>query len=152
MVTKKFIPKPGQIDYTNTERCPVVNCVVEHGGKILLMRRSRELRIYPGVWNGVSGFLDDERSPIEKAKEELFEETGILPGQILSMKEGVVVEVRDDACRKTWVTHPVHAKVSTDAVRIDWEAEEYRWVTPREAREFKCTPGFLEHVLGQFFS
>ncbi|MBI2623467.1 MAG: NUDIX domain-containing protein [Candidatus Liptonbacteria bacterium] len=145
-----FVPKPGQVDYTHAARAPVINCVVEHDGKILLVKRSRKLNLHPGVWNGVSGFLDDGKSPMEKAKEELLEEAGISPEQIISMEEGKVFEVRDGAYGKTWVTHPVHVKVATDAVKLDWEAEEYRWVAPAEIKGLALTPGFL-NVLDQFF-
>ena len=75
---KKFTPKPGQVDYTNIRRAPVINCVLRYGDKILLVKRSAELRLYPNYWNGISGFLDDDRSVLEKVKDEIREETGIV--------------------------------------------------------------------------
>ena len=81
-MSESFVPKPGQTDYTHIRYAPVLNCVVQHGGKILLIRRSDSLRFYPGVWNGVSGFLDDAKSVEEKVLEEVQEELGIQKEQV----------------------------------------------------------------------
>ena len=62
----KFQPKPGQIDYTNIKWAPVINCVVKHGDKILIVKRSPDLKFYPGWWNGLGGFLDDDKELEEK--------------------------------------------------------------------------------------
>ena len=35
------------------------------------------MRLYPGLWNGVSGFLDDKQSIEEKAKDEMLGELSI---------------------------------------------------------------------------
>ena len=77
MAQPKFIPAKGQVDYTNIRYCPVTNCVVKHKDKILLVKRSNDLNLYPGFWNGISGFLDDNKIVEDKVKEELFEELNI---------------------------------------------------------------------------
>lgn len=43
-----FRPKPGQVDYTHVRWAPVINCVLKHGDKILVVRRSADLKFYPG--------------------------------------------------------------------------------------------------------
>lgn len=72
----KFIARNGQTDYTHIRWTPVINCVVEYNNKILLVRRSTKLNLYPGYWNGISGFLDDKNNLSDKVKEELREEVG----------------------------------------------------------------------------
>ena len=119
-----FTPKPGQIDYTNIRRAPVINCVVRNGDKILIVKRSAESKFYPSYWNGISGFLDDDKTPSERAKIEIREETGI--GE-------------ED---KTWIIHPVLVDVSTSEVALDWEAEACEWVSPEEVSKFNFIPGF----------
>ncbi|NBX51333.1 NUDIX hydrolase, partial [bacterium] len=71
------IPKTGQVDYANIRYAPVVNCVVHREGKILMIQRSAEMDLHPHHWNGISGFLDDEKTIEEKVLEELQEEGGI---------------------------------------------------------------------------
>ena len=74
MAQPKFIPKPGQIDYTNIRYAPTVNIVVEYKGKIFCVQRASDLRLYPNYWDWVCGFLDDNKSIEEKAYEELKED------------------------------------------------------------------------------
>src|SRR3989338_7384240 len=145
-----FQPKSGQIDYTNIRRAPVINCVVKHDGKILLVQRSAGMKFYPSYWNGFSGFVDEGRSILQKAKDELREEVGIEEGRIVRMTEGTVFEYEEPLYDRVWVVHPVIAEVATDEITLDWEAQKYQWVTVPEARSFHLLPGF-EKVLDVFF-
>ena len=109
------------------------------------------MRLYPGFWNGISGFLDrKDQTVIEKAKEELKEEAGIEESHILSIKEGKIFEVEDQKIDKLWILHPVLVVVNTDKIVLDWEAEDYTWVAPAEAESFHLLPSF-DRVLGTFF-
>lgn len=38
MQEPKFVPKPGQTDYSNIRYAPVINCVLKHGDMILLVQ------------------------------------------------------------------------------------------------------------------
>lgn len=147
---KIFQPKPGQTDYTNTRWAPVVSCIVKHNGKILVVKRSSEVNVYPGKWNGIGGYLDDKKNLEEKVKEELFEETGIGEGEIKSVKLGEIFDGDDPEIGKTWVIHPVLVEVETDKISLDWEAEEYRWIDPQEAENLDTTPGFKK-IVKDFF-
>lgn len=148
---EKFVPRPGQIDYTNIKRAPVINCILKRGDKILLVHRSPAMRIHPGVWNGISGFLDEEAKTVsQKVEEELREEAGIEPNNILSIKEGVVFEQEDPENNKTWIVHPVLVEVATDQIHLDWEAAEYAWVKPEEISRYNLLPGF-DKVMKTFF-
>jgi len=142
MEKRKFVPRPGQIDYTNVHWAPVINCVVQYRGNILLVRRSKTLESYPGYWNGVSGFLDDDKSLADKVREELSEELGIPRGKIKRMHYGEIFDREDARYKKTWIVHPVLVEVATNKVKLDWEAEAYRWITIREAKRLKLLPGF----------
>ena len=143
---QKFKPKPGQVNYKNIRWAPVVNCVVRHRGKILLVKRNNDMHFYPGYYNGISGFLDDHKSLEEKVIEELREELGIAKKEIEKIKVGAPFDQDEPKYKKTWIVHPVLVDVTTDKVRLDWEAERYTWVKPREARKLKLLPGF-ENVL-----
>lgn len=146
----KFKPKPGQVDYTNTKRAPVINCVVKYKDKILLVQRSANMKFYPGYWNGISGFLDDGKSVSEKAREEMREELGINEHSIVSILEGNIFEQEEPRYGKTWIVHPVLVEVHADTIRLDWEAQNYKWISVAEAKSFDLLPGF-EKVLGALF-
>ncbi|HUX35769.1 MAG TPA: NUDIX domain-containing protein [Candidatus Paceibacterota bacterium] len=148
---KVFKPRPGQTDYTNARWAPVVSCVLKHGDKILIVKRSHDMKIYPNLWNGIGGFLDDEKSLEEKIKEELEEETGISGKEIISIRYGEVFDLDDSSIGKTWVIHPALVEISTDKIVLDWEAEEYRWIEPKEVLGSDVAAGF-ERVVGNFFN
>lgn len=147
---KVFRPRPGQVDFTNVRWAPVVNCVVKYKQKILLVERSASLRLYPGYWNGISGFLDDQKSLEEKVYEELREELGITKKHILSIRPGQVFDQDESKYKKTWIVHPVLVTVDTDEVKLDWEAKNYVWLKLSEAKELRLLPGF-DKVLAILF-
>lgn len=147
---EKFKPEKGQVDYTHARFAPALNCVVMHGGKILIVRRSRAMRLYPGSWNGIGGFLDDEKTFEEKVKQELKEELGIRASGIISLRRGEIFEAAEPKYKKVWIIFPVLAKVKTDRIELDWEAEEYRWIKLEDANKFDLTPSF-KGVLKRLF-
>ena len=53
---KKFKARAGQVDFTNVRWAPVINCVLQYKGKILVVERSKSMRLYPGYWNGIRAF------------------------------------------------------------------------------------------------
>ncbi len=141
---EKFKPRPDQVDFTNVRWAPVVNCVVQCKNKILLVKRSKGMRLYPGYWNGISGFLDDKKSLNEKVEEELREELGIQKKNILSIRLGGIFNQEEKKYKKTWIAHPVLVVVTTDQVKLNWEAEEYLWLKIADTKELKLLPGFDE--------
>lgn len=144
MSERKFVPKPGQVDFTNVRWAPVLNCVVMHEGKILLVQRNKSMRLYPGYWNGISGFLDDHKSLEQKVHEELREELGVSKKHIISIQLARILNQEAPKYKKTWIVHPVLVKVDTDKVKLDWEAQNYKWITPGEAKKMDLMPGFDE--------
>ncbi|MEK7158015.1 MAG: DUF3850 domain-containing protein [Patescibacteria group bacterium] len=144
-----FYPKIGQVDYTHARYAPVINCVVQYQDYILLVQRSASLRFYPNVWNGISGFLDDERSIEDKAREELREELGIASKDIVSIRRGDIFDQEEEQYRKTWIVHPILVEVKTNVVKLDWEAQRYQWVRPEDIKTFDLLPGF-DRVLQSF--
>jgi isopentenyldiphosphate isomerase len=137
-----FKPKLGQTDYTNIRRAPVINCVVKYNDKILIVQRNPSMKFYPGYWNGISGFIDDTRSVKEKAKDELKEEIGLEEKDIINITEGEVFEQEEPKYDKIWIVHPVLVEVKTDKIKLDWEAQDFRWIDPKEVDNYKLVPGF----------
>jgi len=139
---KKFQPKPGQVDFTNARFAPVINCVVKYKNKILIVQRSKSLNFYPEFWNGISGFLDDNRLLKQKIYEEIFEELGIVAKNIISAKLGNIFHQEASKYKKVWIVHPILVEVKTDKIKLDWEAQNYKWIKFQDAKKFKLLPGF----------
>jgi 8-oxo-dGTP pyrophosphatase MutT (NUDIX family) len=143
----KFELKPGQTDYSKARWAPVINCVVKYKNKILLVQRSPDMHFYPGYWNGVSGFLDDQRSLKEKVEEELSEELGISKNKIKRIKLGEIFDQDEPKYEKTWIVHPVLVEVKTDKIQLDWEAKKYQWLPVSAARKLKLLPNFNQVLI-----
>lgn len=133
-----------QIDYTNARWTPVINCVVRYQDKILVVQRSKQLNFYPGYWNGISGFLDDQRSLSEKVVDEIKEELGIPKNKIKQIRFGEIFHQEEPKYKKTWIVHSVLVEVATDKIKLNWEANNYKWIKPKEAKKLKLLPGFDE--------
>lgn len=144
MKEPKFKPKLGQVDFTDIRWAPVINCVLKYGDKFLVVQRSKDLNLYPGYWNGISGFIDDKRSFMQKVKDEIREETGISGKNIKSIKLGEIFHQESPKYRKIWIVHPVLAEVKTEKIKLDWEAKNYKWIKISEAKKLKLLPGFSE--------
>jgi len=145
-----FKPRDGQVDYTNIRYAPVINCVVRYNGTILIVQRNPKMRLYPNFWNGISGFLDDGRSIEQKVKDELHEELGIKERDIVSIHRGPVFNQEEEKYSKTWIVHPILVDVKTDKIKLDWEAQNYKWIKVEDAKTFDLLPGFDKVLMSLF--
>lgn len=150
MIITEFKPKPGQIDFTHAKEAPVINCLVKYGDRILIVKRNPKMHFSPALWNGISGFLDDEKSVEEKVAEELREELGLGEEAIISIKIGKILRQHDPKYDKTWIVHTVLVEVNTDKITLDWEAEKYEWILPTEISKYETVLGF-DQVIKSFF-
>jgi ADP-ribose pyrophosphatase YjhB (NUDIX family) len=136
-----FVPRPGQIDFSKARWAPVVNCILRYQDRLLLVQRSADLVFYPGYWNGISGFLDDQKNLKEKVEEELKEEVGIKKGQIKCIQLGQIFDQESPKYKKTWIVHPVLVDVTTEKVTLDWEGKNFAWLKLNETKAYKLLPG-----------
>ena len=129
----------------------VATCILEHDGKILLFKRSNLVGTYRGLWGGVAGYVEELEDPYNTAVKEIQQEAGIGLDALELVRKGEPIEFSDtyDGRRYDWIVYPFlfHVKAK-QIVRIDWEHEEYRWVTPSELKKFDTVPG-LDEVVAQ---
>ena len=55
----------------------IVTSFLQDDSKILLLKRSDKVKSMKGLWAGVSGIIENNEIPINRAKIEIWEETGI---------------------------------------------------------------------------
>jgi hypothetical protein len=115
-----FVPRPGQVDYTRIRYAPVLNAVVVCGGKVLLLQRSSGMRSYPNHWRGISGYLDDDRSVEDKARQEMLKEVGITAEWILTMQRGTVLLQEAPEHGKSWLV--VQVRDRRYRLDLEWRA------------------------------
>lgn len=123
----------------------VVTAFLVHNDKILLLRRSRQVGSYQQKWAGISGYVEEDQTPLQQVQVEIEEESGLTESDLTLLKQGLPLEVVDEKLDRIWVVHPFRFELSQpDKVKIDWEHSEYKWVNPREIIDHACVPGLLE--------
>jgi 8-oxo-dGTP diphosphatase len=144
-----FVPRPGQVDYTHIRYAPVLNAAVVCRGKVLLLQRSSGMHSYPNHWCGISGYLDDDQSVEDKARQEMLEEVGVTGDSILSMQRGTVLLQEAPDHRKSWLVVPILVHVSNRRYRLNWESQVAGWFGMTQAMSLPLLPGF-EAVIAQY--
>jgi len=124
----------------------VVTCVLIHGNRILLLKRSNKVSTHRGKWACVSGYVEEGDIISERAAREVEEETGLSSADAKVEREGRPVNFFDDAEGKTWTVHPFLFRSNTDAIKIDWEHTEYRWIKPSDIERYDTVPKLREVV------
>lgn len=131
---------------------PVVSCfllrVDEPEPRLCIVRRSQRVGSYHARWAGISGFLEAGVTPEEQAYTEIREETGLQPPQVRLLRRGTVVEYVDAELGRRWQVHPFLGEVlEPEAIKLDWEAEEMRWIAPDELGNYETVPKLREAFL-----
>lgn len=138
---------------------PVVTCFLLRidtpETRLCLVRRSQKVGSYNARWAGISGFIEKDVTPEEQAYTEIHEETGLTRDQVRLLKRGKVIEYSDEELQRRWLIHPFLVEVlAPEAIKLDWEAEEMRWVTPVELTSYETVPrlndAFLSASQGEF--
>ena len=132
-----------KISDATLEEKHVVTCFLEHGGKILILRRSGKVGTYRRSWAGVSGYM--EISDLEQAFTEISEETELYKKDLKLVKKGEPLDVVDRNLNQKWVVHPFlfHVK-APEKIKLDWEHTEMKWIKPRELTKYSTVPGLKE--------
>ncbi len=115
--------------------------------EILLIRRAPH-RIFPGLWQCVTGGVEPgERIPAA-AMREVHEETGLGPPEIEAVYDLDQVAPFYDEGSDAVVTSAIFAaRVRPDAEpRASWEHDGLRWVTAAEAPGLAIWPSYAESV------
>jgi 8-oxo-dGTP diphosphatase len=123
----------------------VVTCFLEHNGKVMVLRRSQRVGTYRGKWAGVSGYVEEGSTPLQQARTEIREETGLDVDDVESVQEGQPLEVVDAGLGRKWVVHPFRFRVlRPEKVRTDWEHTEAKWIAPGDIDLHETVPKLLE--------
>ena len=118
----------------------VVTAVLRYNNKILLLKRSDTVRTYRGHWACVSGYLEQNETPLMRAFTEIKEETGLTQDQVTLTKTGTTVDFYDDATEEQWIIHPFLFDTSTNIITIDWEHTTYAWISPQDITSYVTVP------------
>ena len=64
----------------------IVTSFIKNNNKILILKRSEKVRTMKGLWSGVSGIIENNEKPADRAIIEIYEEIGIKEDKIILIK------------------------------------------------------------------
>ncbi len=129
------------------EATPVVTGFLYRRGRVLLLKRSEQVRSHRGRWAGVSGYL--ERPPLAQARLELWEEVGVSREDAALRGIGLPLLVEEPEKGRSWLVFTFLFRLREGVeVRRDWESAASAWVRPEELEALDTVPG-LQDGLGR---
>jgi 8-oxo-dGTP pyrophosphatase MutT (NUDIX family) len=125
----------------------IVTSFIKDNKKILILKRSKKVKSMKGLWSGISGIIEKDEIPLERAKIEIFEEVGILENEIRLIKSTEEMRINSPQYKNhEWEVFPFLFESKKPNVKLNWENSEFRWVEIEELKNYETVPS-LEKIL-----
>ncbi len=125
----------------------IVTSFLTNNNKILILKRSDEVKSMKGLWSGVSGLIENNELPLDRAKIEIFEEVGLQESDITLLKKADNVTVSSPQYRNhQWVISPFLFETKNEKIKLNWENSDFKWIERTELKEYQTVPN-LEEIL-----
>ena len=125
----------------------IVTSFIRSNNKILILKRSEKVKSMKGLWAGISGIIEKDETPLERAKIEIFEEVGILEEEIRLIKSIKEMRINSPQYKNhEWEIFPFLFESKKPNVKLNWENSEFRWIEIEELKNYETVPS-LEKIL-----
>jgi 8-oxo-dGTP pyrophosphatase MutT (NUDIX family) len=127
--------------------CWIFRVTPERGLEILLIRRAAG-RIYPGVWQCVTGGLEGDEKVVDGALRELAEETGYTTDDLEALYGLDQVNLFHADHVDALMAEAVFAARLRPGLEptLSHEHDDLRWVSPADARELVVWPAYRSAI------
>tara|TARA_Y100001001_G_scaffold152787_1_gene165829 strand:+ start:292 stop:615 length:324 start_codon:yes stop_codon:yes gene_type:complete len=100
------------------------------------------------LWAGVSGIIEKhDKTPLDRAKTEIREETGIGENEIELLKSIEQIKIESAQYKNhEWNIFAFLFKTKNSKVKLNWENSDYNWIKPNELKNYETVPE-LEKIL-----
>ena len=126
----------------------IVTSFIKNDDKILILKRSDKVKSMKCLWAGVSGIIEkNDTTPLDRAKIEIFEETGIGEREIELLKS--IEQMKIEAAQyknHEWNIFPFLFSTKNPEIKLNWENSECKWIEPTEIKNYETVPE-LEKIL-----
>ena len=125
----------------------IVTSFIKNDDKILILKRSDKVKSMKCLWAGISGIIENNETPLTRAKIEIFEEAGIHEEQIELLKAVQQIKISSPQYKNhEWNIFPFLFKAKNPEIKLNWENSEFKWIEPNEIKNYKTVPD-LEKIL-----
>lgn len=125
----------------------IVTSFIKDNDRFLLLKRSDKVKTMKGLWAGISGVIEKDEEPIERAKIEIFEELGITEDKIKFLKAATKMKIHSPQYENhEWEIFPFLFEAEDPIIKLNWENSEYKWITIDEIEKFQTVPS-IDKVL-----
>jgi len=125
----------------------IVTSFIKDNEKLLILKRSDKVKSMKGLWAGISGIIEKNEEPLERARIEIFEEVGITEDMITLVKSAEEMRVNSPQYKNhEWEIFPFLFEAKSPKIKLNWENSEFKWINVRELENFDTVPS-LQKVL-----
>ena len=135
---------PNYVDVPVYFRLGVKTVVLDSENKILLLKRSAKVSS-PHTWDFVGGGVDKRENPLDAARREVKEETGLEVRDLQPLTTYLDSTGVDEA-----VIIAFTSRTKDRNVNLSWEHEDFRWVTWGELKSMQLPDlhAFIRNAFG----
>ena len=125
----------------------IVTSFIKFNDQILILKRSEKVRSMKGLWSGVSGIIENNENPIDRAKIEIFEEIGMKEDEIKLVKKSEKMKISSSQYKNhQWEIFPFLFETKKETNNLNWENSDFKWILPIELKNYETVPS-LEKLL-----
>ena len=125
----------------------IITAFIKNNNKILILKRSDKVRSMKGLWSGISGIIENNEIPINRAKIEIFEEVGIKKNKINLVKIIEKIKITSPQYENhEWEVFPFLFETKESEIKLNWENSEHKWINVNELKNYETVPS-LDKIL-----
>ena len=125
----------------------IVTSFIKDNEKLLILKRSADVKTMKGLWAGISGIIEKNEEPLKRAKIEIFEEVGITEDEITLLKSAEEMRVNSPQYQNhEWEIFPFLFEAKNPTIKLNWENSDFKWINVDELKNYETVPS-LDKVL-----
>ena len=117
----------------------IVTSFIKNTNKILILKRSNKVRTMKGLWSGVSGIIENNEKPEDRAKIEIFEEIGMKKVNLIKKMEKIIIS-SPQYKNHQWEVFSFLFETEKSGVKLNWENSEFKWIKIDELKNYETVP------------
>jgi 8-oxo-dGTP pyrophosphatase MutT (NUDIX family) len=125
----------------------IVTSFIKNNNKLLILKRSDKVKSMKGLWSGISGIIEKNENPLDRAKIEIFEEVGIVENKITLVKSIEKMQVKSPQYENhEWIIFPFLFQTKETKINLNWENSDFEWIESNQLKNYETVPS-LQKIL-----